>query len=350
MLLNQLPDGTPSNDEKYYLLSDDLPQDYEIRRTLKTTRLENALSQYQFERTDVSFSKECFLCKDVLKGLRYQYIDHLFQKHFFQLGKPEKLVYIDHLIATIEQKLEKLICLYCEKLFKDRFTLKEHMRKKGHKQINPNHSYYDRFYLQNYKFDKLQTMGSSDKTQKKFKQATENIYNNLNNKQQKELLVSCESDNSDSDWNEWDDENFIFRCLFCSIQETNFSKLNSHMILNHKIDIEEQMKGLNFYEQIKIVNYIRRQMAILHCVACNSEFGTTEELEDHMKKENHLTLGGKKQWDKAEYLFPTLDDDGLLCFLNDSTYENMVRVFSEQFYVEKNKEAEKLSIEISNFN
>lgn len=43
-----------------------------------------------------------------------------------------------------------LICIYCEKTFKDRTVLKEHMRKKFHKCINPNNKMYDKFYMINY--------------------------------------------------------------------------------------------------------------------------------------------------------------------------------------------------------
>ena len=43
-----------------------------------------------------------------------------------------------------------LQCLYCERLFRDRPTLKEHMRKKQHKKINPRNKLYDRFYVINY--------------------------------------------------------------------------------------------------------------------------------------------------------------------------------------------------------
>ena len=43
-----------------------------------------------------------------------------------------------------------LQCLFCEKLFKDRTVLKDHMRKKQHKKINPKNKEYDRFYIINY--------------------------------------------------------------------------------------------------------------------------------------------------------------------------------------------------------
>lgn len=43
-----------------------------------------------------------------------------------------------------------LKCLYCERTFKDRHVLKEHMRKKQHKKVNPKNKAYDRFYVINY--------------------------------------------------------------------------------------------------------------------------------------------------------------------------------------------------------
>lgn len=43
-----------------------------------------------------------------------------------------------------------LQCLYCEKTFRDKTTLKDHMRKKSHRRINANNQEYDRFYVINY--------------------------------------------------------------------------------------------------------------------------------------------------------------------------------------------------------
>lgn len=41
-------------------------------------------------------------------------------------------------------------CLYCEKSFRDKTTLKDHMRKKQHRRINGRNHDYDRFYVINY--------------------------------------------------------------------------------------------------------------------------------------------------------------------------------------------------------
>lgn len=46
--------------------------------------------------------------------------------------------------------LISLQCLYCERTFRDHTTLKEHMRKKLHKKINPKNKSYDKFYVINY--------------------------------------------------------------------------------------------------------------------------------------------------------------------------------------------------------
>lgn len=164
MLLDQFPDGKPSKNEKYYLLSDVLPEDYELRVNLHTKRLENILAQHQFERTDKTFNRGCLYCRDSISPTRYDFLEHLFTKHFLQLGKPTNLVYISELIDLVEDKMEKLICLFCEKTFKDRPTLKEHMRKKGHKRINPDNKIYDKFFLVNYKNFKSNIVKKKSKT------------------------------------------------------------------------------------------------------------------------------------------------------------------------------------------
>ena len=43
-----------------------------------------------------------------------------------------------------------LQCLYCNGVFKDRSTLRDHMRKKQHKKLNPQDKIYDKFYIINY--------------------------------------------------------------------------------------------------------------------------------------------------------------------------------------------------------
>ena len=48
--------------------------------------------------------------------------------------------YIEHL----REKVVRNECIYCEKVFSDRNTLMDHMRKKNHKEVNPKNNYYDK--------------------------------------------------------------------------------------------------------------------------------------------------------------------------------------------------------------
>jgi len=61
--------------------------------------------------------------------------DHMAFEHNFSVGKPDNLVYTNELLDLLEDKLERMVCIYCEKTFKSREVLKEHMRKKNHKKI-----------------------------------------------------------------------------------------------------------------------------------------------------------------------------------------------------------------------
>lgn len=86
----------------------------------------------------------------IFLGTRKDYLDHLSTQHNLQLGNPQNLVFIDELINHIEEKLQFLVCIFCEGKFSDRNILKEHMRKKLHKRINPQNCEYDKFYVVNY--------------------------------------------------------------------------------------------------------------------------------------------------------------------------------------------------------
>ncbi|XP_013406109.1 zinc finger protein 277-like, partial [Lingula anatina] len=76
--------------------------------------------------------------------------NHMNSEHNFNVGLPDNLVNTDEFLDLLQEKLDNLQCLYCEKNFKDRMTLKEHMRKKQHKRIKPQNPTYDKFYVINY--------------------------------------------------------------------------------------------------------------------------------------------------------------------------------------------------------
>lgn len=57
MLLDQMPDGKPSPNEKYYLLSDIVAVDREIRQKVETKFLELVLARHQFEKNDEGYER-----------------------------------------------------------------------------------------------------------------------------------------------------------------------------------------------------------------------------------------------------------------------------------------------------
>ncbi|KAI2547475.1 zinc finger protein 277, partial [Homo sapiens] len=77
-------------------------------------------------------------------------LNHMAREHAFNIGLPDNIVNCNEFLCTLQKKLDNLQCLYCEKTFRDKNTLKDHMRKKQHRKINPKNREYDRFYVINY--------------------------------------------------------------------------------------------------------------------------------------------------------------------------------------------------------
>ncbi|XP_063386576.1 zinc finger protein 277 [Cydia fagiglandana] len=309
MLLDSKPDGTKSKDEQYYLLSDVLPEDKELRSNLQQTKLEKLLQRHQFEREDKNYEKECLFCRHVSKDTRAVYLNHLFEKHNFHIAKPDNLIFIDDLIDTVASKLDNLQCIYCEGFFKDRIILKEHMRKKGHKRINPENKEYDKFFMVNYIGDK--------QTKHKYQK-------HHNQKQSHQRIPNPPEENdresnvdSDPEWSEWTEENGPqITCLLCEHTEMEYENILDHMERKHDFSFTKSTAGLDFYHKIKIVNYIRRQIHLKQCLSCETVFDDSSNLEKHLKEMKHWELK-KEKWDQPEYYFPTYEDDLFLCFIHD---------------------------------
>lgn len=313
--------GKVLKDQEYYLLSDVLPEDKQLRDGLQMKRLEWVIEQQMKEREDNKFTKGCLFCRLQITGTRAEYITHLSTKHNLQLGRPQNLVFIDKLIDKIEQKLESLQCIYCEKVFKDRNVLKEHMRKKLHKRINPDNKDYDHFYIVNYI-----EMGKNWKDKHTPMRP----------------LSRRESSGSDdaADWSDWKDEAEVaIVCLFCNHSVSSWSDIMEHITTEHSFSYEANTAHLDFYQQVKLVNYIRRQIYRCQCITCSAEFATRDDLMQHMKQEKHLTMPSQDLWNQPEYFFPTYENDSFLCQLDDSRYteQDLCDSLSSSF-IEENTE------------
>uniref|UniRef100_A0A1B6FTR1 C2H2-type domain-containing protein n=1 Tax=Cuerna arida TaxID=1464854 RepID=A0A1B6FTR1_9HEMI len=296
VLVDVEKDNEILKNQEYFLLSDVLPEDRQLRKGLQQQRLEWALEQQKSEREDRNFSRGCLFCLAHITGTRAQYLDHLAEQHNLQLGHPHNLVFVDQLIDKLQEKITNLQCLYCEKVFKDRVVLKEHMRKKlWHKRINPENKEYDRFYIVNY----LEP-GKTWKEQQGPEKET----------------VTCDEDTDWSDWTEETGDSIV--CLLCPHSSTNWEDITSHLVNEHNFNYEDLTADLDFYQQVKLVNYIRRQVYKKSCMICDEKCDTNDDLLAHMKTAGHFTLPHCMMWDQPEYYFPTYENDLFLCQIEDS--------------------------------
>ncbi|XP_018045117.1 PREDICTED: zinc finger protein 277 [Atta colombica] len=292
LLMDCTPDGQPSKNEHYFLLSDCLSEDKTLRDEIHRAKLEWTLAQQEAERADITFKRGCIFCRTEICGSRAVYIKHLYQKHNLYLGKPENLVFVDELLDKIQNNIESLICIYCEGTFKDRMVLKEHMRKKFHKSINPHNKAYDKFYINNYL--------EPEKTWER-KQA--------NLKTKSDIGGGSENEDEESSWSDWNDESITITCLFCNYSNNEFTCILRHMKEAHSFDFEETVKDLTFYQKVKVVNYIKRQIQLQRCIFCETK---SDNVLEHMKNQQHCKIATQKVWDQPEYYFPMSENDSFL--------------------------------------
>ncbi|XP_058045661.1 zinc finger protein 277 isoform X3 [Ahaetulla prasina] len=267
--------------DNYFLLCDALPEDRELREKLQQQRLKDILDQQQQERYDADFHGICMFC------------DQLFLGNSFQ-------------------------CLYCEKIFGDKNKLKDHMRKKQHRKINAKNQEYDRFYIINYlEFGKTWEQVQSEDDQELFH-------------------------NQEEDWSDWEEHPVCAVCLFCEKQADTTEKLYVHMEEAHGFNLLKikSEHDLNFYQQIKLMNFIRRQVHQCQCFKCEKKFQLKKELICHLEDSKHIAvLPDKSVWDHPQYYFPTYENDTLLCSLSDNEDElaaekrtDNIPVISEDVY------------------
>lgn len=233
--------------------------------------------------------------------------------HGFNVGQPDNLVFTTEFLDKLQEKLTNLQCLYCEKSFRDRPTLKEHMRKKQHKRIKSNNKTYDKYYVINYL--------EIGKNWESFQTAEE---------------ANLEHDMDEETWDDWHDESGSQAiCLFCTFSSTITDNLQTHMKDSHGLDLAaiKKSQNLDFYQQVKLINFIRRKVHQLKCFNCDLQFDSWELLMSHMETNNHFSqIPDSKVWNQPQYYFPTYENDNLLCHLLDDMLPNDSRyqVISEE--------------------
>ncbi|KAI2648328.1 Zinc finger protein 277 [Labeo rohita] len=262
---------------------------------------EEVLDQQQKERDDTTFHRACMFCNEEFTGNRSSLLNHMAKEHSFSIGLPDNIVYCNEFLDTLEWKLENMQCLYCEKTFRDKTTLKDHMRKKQHRRINARNYNYDRFYVINYL-----ELGKT--------------WEEVQSEDDRELF-----EDEDDDWSDWQAHPVCAVCLFCEQQAETMEKIYTHMEETHEFDLHKLKTDLSlkFYQQVKLVNYIRRELHQCRCYCCQENFETKEELVQHLVNTGHvMQLPEVSHWDQPQYYFPTYENDALLTALSDSESES----------------------------
>ncbi|XP_037077256.1 zinc finger protein 277-like [Pollicipes pollicipes] len=305
-------DAEPS--EEYFLLSPKLEEDRLLRERLQRCQLERVLARQAEERAMVDFRRGCLFCRQQYVGRLAGFFDHMAKDHNFSVGRPDNIVFGPEFVDLIEAKLERLRCLFCDGAFKDRATLKEHMRKKQHKAINPANKEFDRFYVINYL-----EFGKS--------------WVELQEERDEEPPTGFDERRSDEDWSDWEEPPANGAvCLFCDFSTTDVDALPAHMAAEHAFDFCELKTRLrlSFYQQVKLVNFIRRQVVERTCMFCQESFASRQLLLAHMREAGHFALPEPAVWDQPQYFFPTYENDSLLCQLEEADgAADQVPVFAE---------------------
>jgi len=286
---NSAPTDTAVSQE-YYLLCDALPEDRKVREELQKTKLKQMLLRQEFERKDTSFERTCLFCNDYFCGNRLQLFNHMATLHGFNVGHPDNIVNIREFLDLIESKLKALQCLLCENKFKDRISLREHMRKKLHRKLNPKNKEYDRFYMINYL---------------EFGKNWEKIH---------EEPVD---DRDFDDYSGWDGELQLGTCFYCNETSAGASSIYEHMRAEHAFDFTRicQEMQMSFYQQVKMINYIRKEVRAMRENSATQDYTLlTAEIVRLLKHK----IMDSNNWNKPQFYFPAVQDDSLLCQLDEN--------------------------------
>lgn len=338
--------GTDLAESKiYFLLSDELEEDRQVRRSIQMQRLEYILSQQEIERQDHTFTGKCYFCKyRVTKGNRSDLILHMTQCHKFQIGHPDNIVFAHEFLAKIKKYFDDITCPYCIKKFKDKTTLVEHMKKKQHRRLDPSNLEFDKYYVINYlepgkhwtelqeeikhqeqiehDLKRAQKLRQRKIIQDQVNNNKRTVIEGVQNQEDAGLNINAtafvpggtqkkkpvakkgendESEDSDGQEDEWEEEpdfsSQYFKCLFSDQYFPTAEACLQHIIDNFGFDLEGMAMEmqLSFYEVMKLINYIRFMSA------------RGSSYTDVIK-----TLDDSQPWNSIDYLFPTFPDDQLL--------------------------------------
>lgn len=67
--------------------------------------------------------------------------------------------------------------------------------------------------------------------------------------------------------------------------------------------------GLDFYQSIKLINYIRKQTSLCRCYSCGATYNSIDAMTAHMERERHFSQVPNRDasfWNDPQYVFDIL--------------------------------------------
>ncbi|CAG8628773.1 11206_t:CDS:2 [Gigaspora rosea] len=236
-----------------------LSKDRNIRDSLQRDKLNKILQIQANERNyDSKLERKCLFCKNICEN-RAVLFRHMFSEHNFNIGLPDNLANVDEFLQILEKKLTR-----CD---------------------IPN---------------QLTEPGKNWETF------------------EKERYDSDEEHHRDDSWDDWvEEESQPTNCLFCDTISPRSKDVKNHMKCTHGFDllIIKRNLGLDFYQTIILINYIRSKTLNNTCMACDSTFDDNQHLIEHMSEKNcfvEVPSLDNPLWKDLKYLYPTQPNDPLL--------------------------------------
>jgi hypothetical protein len=136
---------------------------------------------------------------------------------------------------------------------------------------------------------------------------------------------SIESD-EEGDFEDWQDalEEGQTQCLFDELVFISAELCDKHMKEDHGFDFLQSTRDLDldFYDRIKLINFIRHQHCNCICFSCKEPFEAIEHLSLHIKDRHEVT--GIRPLPKSDaiyssvkFMFPFHENDPLLMYYDD---------------------------------
>ncbi|EPS61091.1 hypothetical protein M569_13710 [Genlisea aurea] len=131
-----------------------------------------------------------------------------------------------------------------------------------------------------------------------------------------------EEELGDGKWDDWKEDegadgesecNPLLLCLFCDSLYGSARSLFQHCASMHSFDYYgiKSACNLDFYGCLKLINYVRAQVASHKCWSCGNEYMSDKALQEHLHGSPELDRGSFP-WSDDKYLKPFLHDDALL--------------------------------------